>query len=408
MALLSILRLFTSLLSLAVLATCGYLLWSWYDAPWAFDAQGDIYRAREAWRLWTGLGLLAWSFLGRFLVLPLLTHRDTRPSRAVRSDGKVTPGATGSELYVETHGQAAAPAIVFTHGWGMDSTFWNYAKQDLADRFRVIAWDLPGLGKSRLAANRPVCLPDFAADLGGLLRATPGGPVVLVGHSIGGMTIQTLIRDHPEQLNRVAGVVLLNTTYTNPLKTMIMSGLLRALQKPVLEPAMHLAKWLHPLVWLSAWQSYLSGSAHMANRLGFGDFVTASQLEHVTLLATRNPPAVQMKGNLAMLNWDATGALARCTVPILVIGGDKDIITKLEASGVMSGDNPRAQLKVVEDVNHLGPMERADLYNDLIADFALSVQPSATRDLGAGARASAPDGSDRWPQAAELRPGAAH
>ncbi len=53
---------------------------------------------------------------------------------------------------------------------------------------------------------------------------------MLVGHSIGGMTIQTLARDHPELFGReVVGVVLLNTTYTNPLKTMILPRLMQAL-----------------------------------------------------------------------------------------------------------------------------------------------------------------------------------
>jgi hypothetical protein len=80
-----------------------------------------------------------------------------------------------------------------------------------------------------------------------------------------------------------------------------------------------------------------------------------------------------------MFHWDATGALARLKVPALVIGGDKDIVTKLEASQVIVEESGgRASLRVVEGVNHMGPMERADLYNALIADFVLAVQPGAT------------------------------
>jgi pimeloyl-ACP methyl ester carboxylesterase len=306
-------RFFTSLLSLVVLAATGYLLWSWYEGEWVRDASGVLVRVRDDWRLWTSLGLLGWSFLGRVVMVPLLAKSDTRRSKAERGEGRVISSPTGSSLYVESHGPAGAPPIVFTHGWGMDSTFWHYAKQDLGQRFRLTLWDLPGL----------------------------------------------------------------DTTYTNPLKTMIFSGLLRALQRPVLEPLMRVMIVLQPLVWLSSWQSYLSGSAHLAHRLGFGKFVTRSQLEHSTLLATRNSPAVQMKGNIAMFHWDATGALSGLGIPALVIGGDKDIVTKLEASRTIADESKRCRLEVVEGVNHMGPMERADVYNGLIADFASSAQPAA-------------------------------
>jgi pimeloyl-ACP methyl ester carboxylesterase len=58
--------------------------------------------------------------------------------------------------------------------------------------------------------------------------------------------------------------------------------------------------------------------------------------------------------------------------PVLVVGGDRDIITKLEASEHLSRDTPLAELKVVEGVNHMGPLERADVYNTAIADFTVA------------------------------------
>jgi pimeloyl-ACP methyl ester carboxylesterase len=389
MPLLAIARFFASLLSLALLALAGYLLWSWYDGRLIADAAGALHRERDGWRLWTGAGLLAWSFLGRSVTPLLLARRDTRRTRAERGRGEIIDSPTGSSLYVETHGPAGAPRIIFTHGWGMDSNFWSYARQDLADRFRLVLWDLPGLGRSKAASRQAVSLDAFARDLAHLVETTGSRPAVLVGHSIGGITIQTLFRDHPQLQGRLAGVVLLNTTYTNPLKTMILGGLLTRLQRPLLEPAMKLTMALQPLAWLSKWQSYLSGSAHLAQRLGYGRFVTRSQLEHTTLLATRNAPAALARGDLAMFHWDAAGAMARARVPVLVVGGDKDIVTRLEASRVIAGETDMAQLQVVEGVNHMGPMERADVYDQLIGAFALQVQPSASTDLRG--RAAAPD-----------------
>lgn len=360
-------------LSLGILGGAGWLGWTWYDGAVVQTPNGDLTRVREDWRLWVAMGLLAWSFLGRFVVLTLLAKPDGKadPSRPTRLQGRQIQGHAGASLYVESSGPATAPTLVLTHGWGLDSTIWYLVRRTLGHRYRVIAWDLPGLGRSKQGSSKTICLTDFAENLKRVM-AMAGRPVVLVGHSIGGMTIQTLARDAPELFARdVSGVVLVNTTYTNPLRTIILSGLLQALRRPVLEPVMWTMVLLQPLVWLSAWQGYLSGSAHMANRLGFGRFVTRSQLDHTALLPTRNPPAVQGRGNLAMFRWDATGALAKisASVPVLVLAGEKDIITKPEAGRTIASSAPDVRLTQVEGVNHMGFLEWSDIYCAEIARF---------------------------------------
>lgn len=358
-------RLITSLLSWALLALALYLLWTWANGSEVLTTDGVV-TVRDEWRGWLALALLAWGVLGRYPTLMLLTRRDVAPLLAIRSHGEQITGATGSNLYVETHGQG--PTLILTHGWGLDSTVWHYAKARLSDQFRLVTWDLPGLGRSRLA-HRRVDLRDMAEDLRGLIQASDQ-PVVLVGHSVGGMVLQTLARDYPEIVNqRVAGLVLLNTTYTNPLKTIIFAPLLTALQ-PVLTFGARLAAMLEPIVWLSAWQAYFSGAAHVANRLGFGRHVTRSQLEHVTRLTVRNRPGVQAKGNIAMFHWDSADALACVTCPVLVIGDGADIITKLEASERMAQLAPQGKLAVVMGGNHLGFLEMSDRYLDCVAEFA--------------------------------------
>ena len=378
MPLLQIAGWLAGLLSWAILAGGAYLLWSWGHGEIIRDVDGDLLRVREDWRLWVGLALAAWSFGGgRWLMLLLLARRDQEPTRPRRLSGDLVSGASGSTLYVERTGPVEAPTVILTHGWGLDSTIWGYLTSRLSQRRRLVRWDLPGLGRSKLAGDGALGLSDLAADLRGLVEEA-GGRVLLVGHSIGGMTIQTFAREHPEVFTRaVAGVVLLNTTHTNPLRTMILSGLVQALRWPVLEPLFRLTIWLQPLAWLSAWQSYLSGSAHLANRLGFGRYVTRSQLEHTTLLATRNPPGVQAKGNLAMFRWDVTPDLPRLTAPTLVVAGDVDIVTKAEAGRTIAAAAPQARLEIVSGVNHMGFLERHDAYADLIEAFADTVQPVA-------------------------------
>jgi len=59
----------------------------------------------------------------------------------------------------------------------MDSTFWRYARQDLADRFRLVLWDLPGLGKSKAGGGREaVNLGAFATDLAPWSKGRPPAP----------------------------------------------------------------------------------------------------------------------------------------------------------------------------------------------------------------------------------------
>ncbi|RZJ45203.1 MAG: alpha/beta hydrolase [Brevundimonas sp.] len=377
MPFIALLKLAFGLLSVLLLAVAGWLLWSWWDGSLvpASDGEGLIF-VREGWRLWTGLGLLAWSCLGRVVVTSFLARADTDPTTARRETGAMIDAGEGASVYVERRGANAGLPLVMTHGWGLDSTIWDYASRDLGRSHPIVVWDLPGLGRSRVKADG-VSLPAFATALRHVVEASTSDRVVLIGHSIGGMTIQTLVRDQPDFVrDRVAGIVLINTTYTNPLKTMILSGPLLAIQKPILEPLFRVMAWLQPLAWIGAWQSYLSGSAHMANRFGFGRYVTRSQLEQTTLLATRNPPGVQARGNLAMFHWDATEALKALNVPLLVLGGDKDIITKAVASRDISAQAGGA-LQIVEGVNHMGFLERSDLYHLAIESFVADLPSSS-------------------------------
>lgn len=364
-------RILTSLLSLLFLGAAAYLLWSWHQGDWVRGADGSAWRVRDDWRLWTGLGLLAWSFLGRFPLTLILARGGGRPTSARPRSGLAIPGAEGAQLHLEVDGRADGPPLVLTHGWGLDSTVWSRARADLGDRFRVISWDLPGLGQSRLGPSGRLTLEHMAADLEEVIARAGPEPVVLVGHSIGGMTILTLARDRPELFaERVRGVVLVNTTYTCPLKTTLLSGLGQALRRPVVEPLLRLAIWLQPLAWLAAWQSYLSGSAHLTQRLGFGAHVTRAELNHTALLATRNPPGVQAKGNLAMFRWDASSVLARLRVPVLILGGEADIITRPQASRDMAAAIPGAELQLAPGANHMGFLEQSEAYDAAIATFA--------------------------------------
>ncbi|HEX2532127.1 MAG TPA: alpha/beta hydrolase, partial [Chitinophagaceae bacterium] len=194
---------------------------------------------------------------------------------------------------------------------------------------------------------------------------------VLWGHSIGGMTILTLLarRKDPNR-TPIKGVILEHTTYTNPVRTTLFSGLMTALQKPVLVPLCYLMIFLSPLIWISRWMSYLNGNAHLMTRfLTFAGTQTAKQLDFTTLLSVLAPPAVTARGVLGMFRYDVTGALPSMQVPALILAADRDRLTRPEASQYMKDHMPDAQLVTVSPANHQGLIERHAEVNAAAARF---------------------------------------
>jgi pimeloyl-ACP methyl ester carboxylesterase len=88
-----------------------------------------------------------------------------------------------------------------------------------------------------------------------------------------------------------------------------------------------------------------------------------------------------------MFRWDATGALRKIAVPVLAIGGELDIVTKPEASRAIAATVVGENVTIVSEVNHMGFIERPEIYNDLIARFADRVQKPKFHPLRAVPRA---------------------
>lgn len=371
MPIVTIPRFLLSVLSLLVLGAAIYLCWDWWRGYDIRLADGSIDHVHgERWRLYVAAGLFAWSLLGRFVILGFIPAGQDEP-REERGAPSTVTAPDGSALRVERFG-AEGPTLILTHGWGLNSTAWWYAKRALQDRYRLVVWDLPGLGRSKGPRDGKYTIDRFAEALGVVVESAGSGPVILVGHSIGGMTTQTFWRACPEAVRwRVAGVVLVDTTHEDPLRTMWLSPLWRALRWPLIEPMCWAAIALSPLMWLASWQSYLSGSSQLAMRLtGFGRFATRGQVDFTARLACKGAPGVQAKGNLAMFRWRATDLLPAISVPTLVLAGSKDIVTLPSASAQIAKAVPRGKLTEVEGAGHMGLMERSAAYDTAIGAFA--------------------------------------
>lgn len=358
-----LLRSLSNLVTIALLGGGAYILYQWHE--------GEL--VSDRW-LYLGVGLLVWSFLG-FLPI-LLLHRpgqdEPKPLRSNRVQRLTRPD--GSEIQVEFYGPDHAPTVILTHGWGPDSTVWYYAKKQLTDQFRVVVWDLPGLGKSKKPDNRDYSLEKYAHDLSAVLALVEDQPAILLGHSMGAMILLTFCRLFPEQLEQqVAGLILVDGTYTNPLKTTTLSKLLLALQKPLLEPLLHLAIVLSPLLWLISWLSYLNGSTLLTTELsGFTGRETRGQLNFSSLIGIKASPGILARGVLAMFRFDETATLPAISIPTRVIVGKSDIATRPFANKRISAEVPQAELSILAPGGHMALMERNQQFAEIIRDFSAS------------------------------------
>ncbi len=358
------------LLSLSLLGGGVYLIYAWYVGI----VIGIGY-------LIGGVVMLLVSLLGRPLVLLLLgRHGADEPHMVRGGETHRIAGADGTELQVEVYGRSDAPTLVLTHGWGLNSTEWYYAKQALAERFRLIVWDLRGLGESTRPNNNDYHLERMAHDLRAVVDFTGKGPVTLVGHSIGGMIMLTFCRLFPQELGRrVQGLVLTNTTYTTPTHTILASSFFRAIQKPIIEPLTYLTIWLAPVMWLMNWLSYLNGSLQaIAALAGFAGCETRGQIDFVARFQLLAWPGVAARGSLGMMRFDETDTLPHISVPTLVVGGDHDRLTRPHASLHMGETIPNADLVMLQPSGHMGVLEQHDQFAQAVEKFVAETQRRAS------------------------------
>ncbi|MEQ4302267.1 alpha/beta hydrolase [Plantactinospora sp. B6F1] len=125
----------------------------------------------------------------------------------------------GVRLHVDVSGPDTAPlTVLLLHGWTLDGRTWHRQVAALRERYgdtvRVVRYDARGHGRSGPATLRSATLAQLGDDLAEVLaQVAPTGPVVLAGHSMGGMTVMEYAHRHPADFaRRVAGVVFVATT----------------------------------------------------------------------------------------------------------------------------------------------------------------------------------------------------
>jgi pimeloyl-ACP methyl ester carboxylesterase len=278
----------------------------------------------------------------------------------------------GLPLAVEEVGPRDAPlTVLFVHGYCLAMGSWHYQRLGLADmtkpRLRMVFYDCRSHGRSGRAPTETATIDQLGDDLYRVLTdLAPTGPVVLVGHSMGGMTVMALADRHPELFGpRVIGVALLSTS-TGKLAevTLGFPAITAKLRAPVLPFALRVMRTRAGLIERSrrigsdiAWL--------LTRRYSFGSTdVSPALVEYVGQMIAATPVEVVADFFPALNAHDKLSALGRLRdLETLIAVGDKDLLTPVEHSRRMADALPNAELLVLEGAGHLAMMERPAIVN---------------------------------------------
>jgi pimeloyl-ACP methyl ester carboxylesterase len=294
--------------------------------------------------------------------------------------------ADGALLHATVDGTDDAPVtVVLAHGWTLSQAAWDdvaalLAPQVADGRLRLVRYDQRGHGRSTWGSPGDISIDGLGADLAEVLdQLAPEGPVVLGGHSMGGMTIMCLAAARPELFgDRVRGVALVSTsagdlqpaprTRAERLRQQLTPGALSAALAAarVVERLRQAVPPAHPRHQRIVRDLLYGADATDAMVLAGAEIMHASTVRAYTAFL----PALGDHDKRAEL-----AALARVPVEILV--GDGDKLTPLRHSEQLARALPDARLQVVPRTGHMLPSERPQLVTDALARLLVSEPATA-------------------------------
>jgi pimeloyl-ACP methyl ester carboxylesterase len=312
--------------------------------------------------------------------LPAPTGPPPPGSRTVTTDD-------GVPLHVEVDDGPAGTApltVLFSHGFTARLVEWELQRAAVRDRARAVLWDQRGHGRSGWTTLTKATIDRTGRDLGEVLDATtPSGPVVLAGHSMGGMSILALARQRPELFgDRVVGVFLLATSAGGLVETGVLGRLISIVRRLGLLPLyLRLLQWLAPL--LERFRRRGSAIGHrVTRRLLFGRDDADPQLVHlVQSLLEETPFPVTMAFYATFLDHDESAALEVLRrVPVTVVAATHDRLTPVgHGRRIAEVIGESAELVVVPGAGHSVNLTRTQVVDDALV--ALLDRVSGNREL---------------------------
>ncbi|UOZ09711.1 MULTISPECIES: alpha/beta fold hydrolase [unclassified Amycolatopsis] len=302
---------------------------------------------------------------------PLGELKPDRTSTVAADDG--TPLSV-EEIDPEDGGEPEL-TVVGVHGFALSRRCFHFQRRDLAKlrlpRVRQVYYDHRGHGLSGAASAENSTIEQLARDLDVVLRSlVPTGPIVLVGHSMGGMVIMELAAEFPQLFaDRVAGVAFIATAAGEVGARGLPRSLLSK-YNPLTRAAGGLAGWQPGLVeFVRAAGGQLTRQA--VRRLAFGSRDVAPRLVDFMLEMLEVTPVrglVNFVDTLGSHNRYAALAGLK-TAEVLVLGGDSDRFTPFAHAERIASELPDAELVRVRGAGHMVLLEQPDLVTSHLIDL---------------------------------------
>jgi pimeloyl-ACP methyl ester carboxylesterase len=244
------------------------------------------------------------------------------------------------------HLPADAPTVVLAHGWCLDHTSWHKVIAEMQSHMdmRIVVYDQRGHGRSSMGDVHDPSLRILGDDLSEVIDATtPDGPLVLAGHSMGGMSVMAYAGMHYDSFTqRVKGTVLASTAASIegrspvPLEGLIMSVASRA---PGIPPRLLVPRLVQ-------------------GKLMFGDRALAEDVKHAIaqIKGTKMPTIGRFF--YAIANHDEVDALNHFVdVATHIVAGRQDRLIPVAQAEALKERIPGSDLKVLDGVGHMTTYE---------------------------------------------------
>jgi pimeloyl-ACP methyl ester carboxylesterase len=305
-------------------------------------------------------------------------HRDEEFGDQPFDTEMTVTAADGTDLHVEIVEPVHAsgkPTIVFVHGFALDMGTFYFQRKALSERGdqRLVFYDQPGHGRSGRLESGDYDIAALGRSLAAVLdAAVPEGHIILVGHSMGGMTIMAFAEQYPEWFGgRVTGVVLISTS----------AGLI---DKTKLGLPTLVARASAPFFGVWGGAARIGGGAIdrarvassdlawlLTRRYGFGDDrPSASLVTFVEQMNSKTSVETLTKYLRTLYTHNRFPALSALRgVPVLVIVGTKDYLTPVTHSEEILRHLPDAEMAKIDNSGHVVMLEKADEVNAVMVPF---------------------------------------
>jgi pimeloyl-ACP methyl ester carboxylesterase len=301
------------------------------------------------------------------LSLPSPTGPPPPGSRTVVTDD-------GVRLHVEVDDADSELTVLFAHGFTARLAEWELQRAALRGRARIVLWDQRGHGRSAATPLTDATIGRTGRDLGQVLDAVaPTGPVVLAGHSMGGMSIMALARQRPELFGtRVVGVFLLATSAGGLVETGLLGWLVKIIRWLGLLPLyLRGLQFTAPLLERFRRRGSVFGR-WFTRRLLFGrDDADPARVRLVQNLLEETPFPVTAAFYATFLDHDETASLPVLRrVPVTVVAATHDRLTPAAHGRRIAeeiGEN--AELVVVPGAGHSVNLTRTDVVDRALFDL---------------------------------------